>query len=313
MLIWSFIRCRAACSLLKAVLIVACTAFASLPAVSAELLLNRSFEAPVAPNNGNNFYSTLPNWSVVSIPFNSIAVNLVVPHPGYANNPQVTPVGGGRQYFDINAAGGTISQTVTIPSNGFASISAWFSLRDGLRDLSAGSVQLRNSSNLIVASQSISFSTADPVSSWKQASTSTFAVPAGTYTFEVVMDNFHNTDLASLDFVPANYALEIGKSADKTGPLTLGEVITYTYVVKNTGNWALTNVNVADVHGGSGVPPVPGSEALVTDVAPLGDTSDPAITTPSAADGNWNTLGPGDTVRFSATYTMTQTDVDLLQ
>ncbi len=299
--------------LFKGLLIVACTVFSTTLSMSAELLLNRSFETPVAPNNGNNFYTTLPNWTVVSSPVVTTPVNLVVPHPGYTNNPQATPTGGGRQYLDINGAGGTVSQSVTLPGNGFVSFSAWFSVRDGSRNLSGGIVRLRNSSNAIVASASVTFFTTDPISTWKQASVSSFAVPSGTYKFEIVMDNFHNADLASLDFVPAVYSLEIDKSADKMGPLVVGEVVTYTYAVKNTGTWALTNVNVVDVHGGSGSVPVPGSEALVNDVAPLGDTADPAIATPAAADGNWSTLGPGDTVRFIATYTVTQTDVNLLQ
>ncbi|MGL4490940.1 MAG: DUF7507 domain-containing protein [Rhizobiaceae bacterium] len=274
---------------------------------------NRSFETPVAPSNGNNFYATLPDWILTPSAAITDPVNIVRPHSGYGNNPQATPAGGGIQYLDIRNAGGTVTQSVTLTDNGFVSFSVWFSVRDGSRNLAAGAVRLRDSSNVIIATNSVAFFTTDPISTWKQASVSNIAVSAGTYTFEILMDNFHNVDLASLDFVPATYALEIDKSADKTGPLVAGELVTYTYSVRNSGNWVLNNVNIADVHGGSGTLPAPGSEALVTDVAPAGDTTDPAIALPSAADGSFNAVGPGDTVKFTATYAVTQTDVDLLQ
>lgn len=308
---------------IKAVLSIALCALAfnfiaAMPASSAELLVNRSFENPIAPSNGNNFYLTLPNWAVApgSTPPANGAINIVVPTTSYGNNPHATPVGGGgggRQYLDLNGIGGTISQVVTLTDYGFVNMGVWYSVREGSRNLSGATVRLRNSAGVIVASASVVFTTADSVQTWKNASVSNIALPPGNYTMEIVMDNFHNVDLASLDFVPAVYSLEIDKSANRTGPLVVGDVVTYTYLVKNNGTWALSNVNVADVHGGTGVLPVPGSEALVTDAAPIGDTADPAIATPSAANGNWNTLGPGDTVRFTATYTLTQADVDSLQ
>jgi uncharacterized repeat protein (TIGR01451 family) len=63
---------------------------------------------------------------------------------------------------------------------------------------------------------------------------------------------------------------------------TVGDVITYTFTVENTGNVTLTNVTVAD---------------------PLVGLS--AITPPSVA-----TLNPDETAPFTATYTVTQADVD---
>jgi uncharacterized repeat protein (TIGR01451 family) len=91
-----------------------------------------------------------------------------------------------------------------------------------------------------------------------------------------------------------------------------GEQITYTYTVKNTGYVAISNVNVSDSHTGNG------SFSLITkdatgliDVAPTGDTTD---THPLPANATvWDTLGPGDTITFKATYTVTQDDVDLRQ
>ena len=100
-------------------------------AAAQELLSNRSFEAPVAPANGNNFYVSIPNWTIFSISSAQASPwNVVKPSASYANNPSAPPTGGGVQYLDINSAAGTIRQTVTIPSQGMVDISGWFSVRD---------------------------------------------------------------------------------------------------------------------------------------------------------------------------------------
>ncbi|MEX0346211.1 MAG: hypothetical protein AB3N20_14910 [Rhizobiaceae bacterium] len=104
-----------------------------------------------------------------------------------------------------------------------------------------------------------------------------------------------------------NPELTVTKTADDTTDVIVGQVITYTYAVENTGNQTITNISASDAHGGSGPVPVPGIETLTTDVAPLGDSTDGGI------DGTWDTLAPGDIVTFTATYTVTQNDVDTLQ
>ncbi len=75
----------------------------------------------------------------------------------------------------------------------------------------------------------------------------------------------------------------------------------------NTGAVPISDVTVSDSHNGSGPPPVPGGETLFNDVAPLGDSTD------AATNASWDALAPGDTVRFTATYTVTQQDVETLQ
>ncbi len=97
------------------------------------------------------------------------------------------------------------------------------------------------------------------------------------------------------------------KTASTAGPAPVGMVITYTYQVTNSGNVTMTNVTVADTHNGSGTFVGPGSETIFTDVAPSSDSTD------LLTNGIWDTLGPGDTLKFTATYTVTQQDVDLLQ
>ncbi len=102
--------------------------------------------------------------------------------------------------------------------------------------------------------------------------------------------------------------LVITKTANQVGPLTLGTIVNYTYSVRNIGVQTASNVNIQDTHNGAGTLPVPGSESLVTDVAPLGDTTDGAPN-----NGIWSSLGVGDTIKFIAPYTVTQQDIDVLQ
>ncbi|MEX0278783.1 MAG: DUF4347 domain-containing protein [Ruegeria sp.] len=107
--------------------------------------------------------------------------------------------------------------------------------------------------------------------------------------------------------ITANPDLTVTKTADDTTDVVVGQVITYTYEVENTGNQTITAISMSDAHGGSGPAPVPGGETLTTDSLPLGDSTD------GGANGTWDTLAPGDIVTFTATYTVTQNDVDTLQ
>ena len=80
-------------------------------------------------------------------------------------------------------------------------------------------------------------------------------------------------------------AAAMTKTASDTTNVAAGDVITYTYSVQNTGNVELTNLSIADAHGGSGTLE--------------------AITPASVAS-----LPVGQTTTFSANYTVTQADVD---
>ncbi|MGL4488944.1 MAG: DUF7507 domain-containing protein [Rhizobiaceae bacterium] len=89
--------------------------------------------------------------------------------------------------------------------------------------------------------------------------------------------------------ITRNRLLTVDKQTTTVGPLTVGQVVNYTYLVTNTGNVTVSNVNIDETaFNGAGTPPAP-------------------TTTGST------TLAPGQTVTFTASYTITQSDINQLQ
>ncbi|MEL7189661.1 MAG: hypothetical protein AAGK17_08945 [Pseudomonadota bacterium] len=101
--------------------------------------------------------------------------------------------------------------------------------------------------------------------------------------------------------------LALTKVADDDTLRVAGDTIIYTYTVTNTGGVIVRDITIDDVHNGSGPAPVPQDEALLTDVAPFGDSTDAAM------NGSWDVLAPGDSVTFTGTYTVTPDDILNLQ
>ena len=131
------------------------------------------------------------------------------------------------------------------------------------------------------------------------------ASASGTYAAAPVVSP---SSSVSVTVSPAAPAMLVTKTASPNTNLSAGQVITYTYTVKNTGNVSLKNISLNDVHNAIGAAPVPGSEMVTSDVPPLNDSTDA-----TASDGVWSNLAPGDTITFTATYTVQQSDVDTLQ
>jgi large repetitive protein len=117
-----------------------------------------------------------------------------------------------------------------------------------------------------------------------------------------------NPDTASVPVDAGTPALVVDKTADDTTNVVAGQVVTYTYVVRNAGTQTLTNVSLNDAHNGAGPAPVPGNEVLSSDAGVANDSADAA-----ANDGVWSILAPGDAITMQATYTVMQADVDSLQ
>ena len=102
--------------------------------------------------------------------------------------------------------------------------------------------------------------------------TATGTPPAG----PPVLDN----DTATVTVVPAP-SIQVVKSAVPNNATAAGQTITYSFEVTNTGNVTLTAVDVSD--------PLPGLSAVVCPVA---------------------TLAPGTSITCTASYSVTQADVD---
>lgn len=123
---------------------------------------------------------------------------------------------------------------------------------------------------------------------------------------------YTNDAFENVDVVTADPKLTVEKVADITTGAEVGDVITYTYTIVNTGNVTLAGVGLSDNHLGNGT-----DFAFANDCAATGASTVSAGAssgTPSATlGGTVTSFVPGDTVTCTATYTVTQDDVDLLQ
>ena len=96
-------------------------------------------------------------------------------------------------------------------------------------------------------------------------------------------------------------SLLVAKVADDDTDVVAGQVVTYTYTVTNNGNVPLTNVALADTHNGTAGALVPAFQSFSTN-------------TGSTNTGNTITLlQPGDVAVYTASYTVTQNDIDTRQ
>jgi len=93
-------------------------------------------------------------------------------------------------------------------------------------------------------------------------------------------------DDAKVELQPADPNANLTKTASPDTAVNAGDIITYTYVLTNSGNVTLTNSSLTDIHSGTG--------------------SLSAITPASVP-----TLAPGDSVSFTATYVIRQSDIDV--
>jgi len=89
----------------------------------------------------------------------------------------------------------------------------------------------------------------------------------------------------SVTVVAASPAMTIEKTPSKTTNATVGDTITYTYEVTNTGNITMDFVSITDAHSGAG---------MLSSISP----------------GAINDFAPGTVATFMATYEVTQGDID---
>jgi hypothetical protein len=140
------------------------------------------------------------------------------------------------------------------------------------------------------------------------------ASASGVYRDRVVETVVRNID-SGISIAPAP-ALQLEKTAllndeiNADGQAAAGETITYTYQLYNSGNVALNDVTVVDIHEGDQLAPDANwNETLVSD-GPLADSGAGVISDDSGADGIWDILQPGATISFTYVHTVTQDEID---
>ncbi|MEP5631152.1 MAG: hypothetical protein ABJP79_04665 [Tateyamaria sp.] len=103
-----------------------------------------------------------------------------------------------------------------------------------------------------------------------------------------------------------NPGISVVKTPNVLANVAEGETINYTYVVTNTGNVTLTGVTLVDQHtSAAGTAPLP-----ITGESLTGDVNETDTSVDTDGPGIFTTLGPGDTVTFTAEFTVTQDDID---
>jgi uncharacterized repeat protein (TIGR01451 family) len=124
-------------------------------------------------------------------------------------------------------------------------------------------------------------------------------VAAGSASVPVVLNPAMSiVKTATLNKAPGNTAIGVAEPDD---------TIDYTYVLENTGNVTMTDVEVNDAHGGTNTWSDP-LHTAISDNGTIGDSPDS-----NANPAIWGTLAPDDIVTFETTYTVNQSDIDTLQ
>ncbi len=104
--------------------------------------------------------------------------------------------------------------------------------------------------------------------------------------------------------IAKNYVISTDNGS--AGEADVGDVITYTYTIINTGNVALTNVAVNDSHEGS--PVALGAGGITNDTLVSDPNGGSDIGTVN--DGVVDTLTAGATITFTYVHTVSQTEFD---
>ncbi len=94
--------------------------------------------------------------------------------------------------------------------------------------------------------------------------------------------------------------------ANGNGQAGAGDVIEYSYTITNTGNDALLDVTLTDIHDGLGAFAAPDIESATLDTQGLPGASVNA----NALNNAWDQLAPGHRLVVTATYPVVQADLD---
>ncbi|MET3565739.1 putative repeat protein (TIGR01451 family) [Leifsonia sp. 563] len=184
------------------------------------------------------------------------------------------------------AVGDTITYTFVSTNTGNTTLTG-VTIVDPLPGLSSLTYTWPGAAGTLAPGQSV---TATATYALTQADVNAGHVPNTATTVGTPPSGSNVTDVASVDVpLTSSPGLTLVKSADATAvqsPAAVGDTITYTFVSTNTGNTTLTGVTIAD--------PLPGLSSL-------------SYTWP----GTPGTLQPGEKVTATATYALTQTDINV--
>ena len=106
----------------------------------------------------------------------------------------------------------------------------------------------------------------------------------------------NNIDDPTITLLNATPSLSITKTVNDDSNVAAGQLLTYTYIVTNNGNVTIDDVTISDLHSGSGTLTTP---LLQSTTGTDNDTTDNKI----------ETLAPGQIGTWTATYTVTTSDI----
>lgn len=194
------------------------------------------------------------------------------------------------------SAPGTLTYTITVDNTGFVSLNS-LSLADTL--LQGVSSRTLTSGPVLASGDTNSNTILESTEVWTY--NASYSVPQTDIDNGQNITNTVNVDTAETLPVTSNTATTTitqtpamtvakGVAPGTPTPLRLGQIVTFQFLVTNTGNVTLNGVAIAETaFNGTG-----GTGAI----------------TPS---GGASVLAPGASTTFSATYTVTQSDIDTLQ
>ncbi|WP_062052657.1 PKD-like domain-containing protein [Aquimarina longa] len=108
-------------------------------------------------------------------------------------------------------------------------------------------------------------------------------------------DPNNNEDDPTVISLMSTPSLIVSKIADDDSNVVEGQLITYTYVVTNTGNVTFDEVSISDIHSGTGVLGV----LTLQSTTGIDDSNDNDV----------DELGPGQTATWTSEYTITTEDI----
>ncbi|MBT3202451.1 MAG: PEP-CTERM sorting domain-containing protein [Phycisphaerales bacterium] len=186
---------------LTCLMVVATILVAGSTRASADILVNGSFEDPVAANTNSNNIGTVPTgWSRTGP---SGKWNLVrVDGGGYGGGPNDAQHG--NQYVDIDGEY-ELFQNFTLTEASDLEFGAWFSNREANTDDTPSTVGIYNAAGDTLLSSVAAvnlFGQPKPSTSWTQGSQTFNNVAPGTYQFRIDLNNFNNVDSAFLNATP---------------------------------------------------------------------------------------------------------------